>query len=306
MSNTVFSITLQALRKKKGVTQEQVANFLGVSPQAVSKWENGSYPEGDLLPKLSEYFEVSISYLYGQETETVSLEQQVFDTLQDIMKKHQEAGAVGTFHPEYFDKMLDISWAFQNAAWKNNKEYFKRVMPEKGLRTASVITDDAGFGYFNLNEEKQFYTIVREPEDGFVKHMGDTEEFRKFFEVLGEPGALEILFYLLSLNHHEYVTVDTIVKSTKLAKEQVEKLLEKAGKFMEKQPNPSFQCIKILDEDTMNVAYSVDVSSVSMFVSLLLTADSIIHAPFGYQMQIGMRGKSWFDRNDVVEKLKKK
>ena len=56
----VFSINLQALRKKKGVTQEQLASYLGVSPQAVSKWENGSYPEGDLLPKISEYFEVSI------------------------------------------------------------------------------------------------------------------------------------------------------------------------------------------------------------------------------------------------------
>ena len=55
-TTTVFSTNLQQLRKKRGVTQEQLANHLGVSPQAVSKWENGSYPEGDLLPKISEYF----------------------------------------------------------------------------------------------------------------------------------------------------------------------------------------------------------------------------------------------------------
>ena len=80
-----FSTNLQTLRKKKGVTQEQLASYLGVSPQAVSKWENGSYPEGDLLPKISEYFEVSISYLYGQEKEKVSIEQEVQNVLLDVL-----------------------------------------------------------------------------------------------------------------------------------------------------------------------------------------------------------------------------
>ena len=88
-NSTVFATNLQALRKQRGVTQEQLAHYLGVSPQAVSKWENGSYPEGDLLPKISEYFGVSISYLYGQEAQAVSLEQRILDTMQDILEKHR-------------------------------------------------------------------------------------------------------------------------------------------------------------------------------------------------------------------------
>ena len=55
---TVFSSQLQKLRKESGVTQEALASHLGVSPQAVSKWENGSYPDGDLLPKIADYFSV--------------------------------------------------------------------------------------------------------------------------------------------------------------------------------------------------------------------------------------------------------
>ena len=52
--NTTFSAQLQKLRKDHGVTQDTLAAHLGVSPQAVSKWENGSYPDGDLLPKIAD------------------------------------------------------------------------------------------------------------------------------------------------------------------------------------------------------------------------------------------------------------
>ena len=38
---TVFSKQLQMLRKQSGITQEQLAAKLGVTAQAVSKWENG-------------------------------------------------------------------------------------------------------------------------------------------------------------------------------------------------------------------------------------------------------------------------
>ena len=63
---TVFSKQLQMLRKQSGITQEQLADKLGVTAQAVSKWENGSYPDGDLLPKIADIFDVSIDNLYGR------------------------------------------------------------------------------------------------------------------------------------------------------------------------------------------------------------------------------------------------
>lgn len=57
-------------RKSKGLTQEQLANQLGVSPQAVSKWENGiSCPDIMILPKLADIFEISIDELFGKKAE---------------------------------------------------------------------------------------------------------------------------------------------------------------------------------------------------------------------------------------------
>ena len=44
MTELLFGTQLQKLRKEKGVTQEQIAEHMGVSAQAISKWENGSYP----------------------------------------------------------------------------------------------------------------------------------------------------------------------------------------------------------------------------------------------------------------------
>jgi len=56
------------LRKKKGITQEELANILNVSNQAVSKWESGKCcPDMELLPDLAHYFEVSIDELLGYE-----------------------------------------------------------------------------------------------------------------------------------------------------------------------------------------------------------------------------------------------
>ena len=57
---------LLRLRKARGLTQEQLAGQLGVSPQSVSKWENcQSYPDIELLPHLAEVFSVSIDALLG-------------------------------------------------------------------------------------------------------------------------------------------------------------------------------------------------------------------------------------------------
>ena len=52
---------LKELRKEKGVSQEDLANVLGVSRQAVYKWENNKgYPDIENLIRLSDYFEVTI------------------------------------------------------------------------------------------------------------------------------------------------------------------------------------------------------------------------------------------------------
>lgn len=55
-------------RKLKGVTQDELANYIGVSKASVSKWETGqSYPDITFLPQLATYFNISIDELMAYE-----------------------------------------------------------------------------------------------------------------------------------------------------------------------------------------------------------------------------------------------
>ena len=64
-----LSKKLYTLRKKSGLSQEQLAEQLSVSRQAISKWESGqSVPESDKLIVISNYFKVSLDYLLKEES----------------------------------------------------------------------------------------------------------------------------------------------------------------------------------------------------------------------------------------------
>ena len=66
----MFQDNLKALRKKKGITQEELAARLNVVRQTISKWEKGlSVPDSELLIKLAEILEVSVSRLLGSKIE---------------------------------------------------------------------------------------------------------------------------------------------------------------------------------------------------------------------------------------------
>lgn len=55
---------LRQLRRERELTQEEVANHLGISFQAISKWERGEgYPDITLLPLIANYFSVSVDWL---------------------------------------------------------------------------------------------------------------------------------------------------------------------------------------------------------------------------------------------------
>lgn len=63
-----LSKNLRELRLKNDLTQEQLAEIFTVSPQAISRWENGStYPDITMLPSIANYFNISLDELVGMD-----------------------------------------------------------------------------------------------------------------------------------------------------------------------------------------------------------------------------------------------
>lgn len=57
---------IKSLRKKTDVTQDKFAEYLGITPQAISRWENGTaYPDIEMIPAIANFFDISTDELFG-------------------------------------------------------------------------------------------------------------------------------------------------------------------------------------------------------------------------------------------------
>ncbi len=73
METGVFGETLSLLRRKMGLTQQELAEKIGFSNKTISKWENSeTLPEITVLPRLAEIFGVSVDYLLLGERKSIA------------------------------------------------------------------------------------------------------------------------------------------------------------------------------------------------------------------------------------------
>ena len=108
-----FNEKLQELRKQKGLTQEELAEYLYVSRTAISKWESGrGYPNIDSLKVIARYFEVTIDELLsGDELLTIAEEdtKQKERTVRDLVFGLLDCGiALLLFLPFFGQKADDV------------------------------------------------------------------------------------------------------------------------------------------------------------------------------------------------------
>lgn len=117
-----LSEKIYTLRKKSGLSQEQLAEQLHVSRQAISKWESGaSVPESEKLIALSTYFDVSLDDLVKEDAEDTSQETQSAQTAKGAQKSMGFIFCIGgivclivwgllsVFHPAASDSIRESS-----------------------------------------------------------------------------------------------------------------------------------------------------------------------------------------------------
>ncbi len=130
-----FSNNFKTMRKQRSLTQEQIAETLGVSCQAVSKWEtNSSYPDISLLPIIADYFGVSVDYLLGHDTSkkleeidnTCMFAENLFTE-----KRYREAIPVLremlVKHPGNERLMYQLAWALSGTVKESEENYEEAI-----------------------------------------------------------------------------------------------------------------------------------------------------------------------------------
>ncbi len=155
MKNITLDKNIAALRRKANITQDQLAQALNVSPQAVSKWETAtSQPDTQTLPLIAEYFNTSIDYLfYGEDI-----------TYDDIYAKNQQKVAANKqMSKESYEEALSIFASAHHGISHGNlrgKELMydepSHISNENGLSLLS------GRGYGAVITRKFFENISRD------------------------------------------------------------------------------------------------------------------------------------------------
>lgn len=108
--NLSIGANIRRIRLERNLTQEEVATHLGISFQAISKWERGDgYPDIELLPALAHYFGISVDELLGvSEQEKKSR----YDEINNIWASNNKNG----LHSENVKLMKDSLKKFPNDA----------------------------------------------------------------------------------------------------------------------------------------------------------------------------------------------
>lgn len=209
------------LRKQKGLTQEELAKALGVTNQAVSKWESAQCcPDIQILPDLAKIFEVSTDELLGC---------QAADGLSSICRKIKD---YFTALPEKsaFENAYRIAALLHEAAstdgyknsvpWKE-KDYSAEDVASWGL---SVCSEPKG------STARKSNSIFFSVGTGYVAPNNiQLRELAFTMEQFADLNLLKVLYALYGLTISDfdlYVTADEIAAAANLKIEEVKTVLK--------------------------------------------------------------------------------
>ena len=212
-----LSGNIKRLRLEKNLTQEQLATKLGVSAQAVSKWETSeTYPDGALLVPLANELEVSLDELFGNETVTMA------DISGRIVKLLHNTEA-----KERFNVARDIGWQIERGLFNCRMEIGKRYDPNeiKNQKNASYILDDNGFTIVS-NGKEPFFSVFPQPAEGYGHFLNDKKDLQEIFAALSHESTMNALIYLYHKPENYLFEKEVLERDCAIQKEQLENVLD--------------------------------------------------------------------------------
>ena len=186
------------IRKAKGITQERLGELMGVTAQAVSKWENGGAPDVALLPMLAENLGVSVDSLFGLEDRPAGTMAQTLRTwLLSMPADRRIPEMYRAMAGSFYTLIQDMGAAVDSKESLPTKTAYDTVGGDEVFYRAYI---DAGCGQALgiLGEDFPMYLLMPRPEGGYARNLASLEDYRRLFACLAKPGVLEVLCCLHS------------------------------------------------------------------------------------------------------------
>lgn len=195
------------------MTQEALAEVIGVSAQTVSKWENqATCPDVALLPVIADVFGVSVDALYGREDSrrAITAEQ----AIDHVIECARETFVAACFEPERDGRFEDQLAAYKRAMTLDD-------------RHRSVIENDRDVLYFR---EKLGVLALRRPEEGWSSLFGKTENL-DLLRLLADEDFRRAMQLIISRRMLTF-TLPSLAKAAGVADaERLEVMLQISGLF---------------------------------------------------------------------------
>ena len=182
--NIYISENIKRLRREKNLTQEALADVIGISFQAVSKWERGdAYPDITLLPVIANYFGITIDELFGNDKikseESIEKKEEGFLLFQqNIIKQFWDFQAM---LPCYHDWYADLISPEDRLAILKIRIDLSEVIYGNDINHGLIYEDMARF-YFSMNDKENGYLHLEKAVDTWINalEISDSEDIRTF------------------------------------------------------------------------------------------------------------------------------
>ncbi|MBR2460726.1 MAG: helix-turn-helix transcriptional regulator [Clostridia bacterium] len=281
MSIEIIGKQIASLRKEKGIKQEELANYVGVSTQAVSKWENGGVPDTELLPKIADFFGVSVDSLFGRNITDYSglrsaLIKKICDTPRD----------------ERFKLVFNYCWDMERAMMPHGDSIEKCSIEdyEKGIGTdaqhySSIMQND-GFTRMGIANRSQYFLIVPEPKstnDAYFKEI----DYPSFFRDLSDEDFWNACVYLNKRDFKKAFTSALFINKLGINAEKAGEILSKLKKYK------MVYSTQVEMDDEIQTFYHF--SPTPSFIALLIFAREIIDKPEIFAYYCGGREKPYLE-----------
>ena len=233
MDNTFFPRRLAEERKARGYTQKQVADALGISDRTYSKWETGEN-EMDVssLCRLAEFYEASPAVFFPSE----GLKPEGVREALGALEPREAAQRWFRFHYEALMGMNDSIMTRQreDRSFFRCREPWAEVPDNPSEQRDQAPNSLTTFAFPNLSaifaagEDMNLSLLLEPAEQGFSWLVSEQAELGAIFRVLGMPGALPCLHFLLRQPNTDLFSVPYLAGKAGASQEEIAAFLEAA------------------------------------------------------------------------------